>query len=98
MSQRMPTSNPDDQRTDLEAMLAASRELGPDMDKALVDSYMSRQKTQNPPAQRPPNPAGQSILPWGGSGMRYIGFAVLAGSLILVVLLSSLGGAGHSFW
>jgi hypothetical protein len=34
----------DDARADLEAMLAASRELGPDMDRALVDSYMERQR------------------------------------------------------
>ncbi len=99
MSQQMPAPNPEDQRTDLEAMLAASRELGPDMDKALVDSYMGRQKTQTPAPQGARSQPGQSILPWGGSGMRYIGFGVLAGSLILAAILSTVGsGAGHSFW
>lgn len=99
MPQPMPAPNPEDQRTDLEAMLAASRELGPDMDKALVDSYMGRHKTRTPASQGAGPQPGQSILPRGGNEMRYIGLGALAGGLILAALFSTIWtGGGHAFW
>jgi hypothetical protein len=45
MANETPNFAEDDLRTDLEAMLKAGRELGPDMDRALVDSYLARQRT-----------------------------------------------------
>jgi hypothetical protein len=39
-----PNPSDEDQRADLHAMLAASRELGPEMDRSLVDSYLERQR------------------------------------------------------
>lgn len=53
----------DDQRSDLAAMIAASRELGPDMDRALVESYLTRHKEAAKPAvpqPQPPAPAPAS--------------------------------------
>jgi hypothetical protein len=47
MSQSNPQQDPLDAQTDLLAMLAASRELGPEMDQALVESYVQ----QHHPAQ-----------------------------------------------
>jgi hypothetical protein len=45
MAKETPNVPEEDLRTDLEALLKAGRELGPDMDRALVDSYLARQRT-----------------------------------------------------
>ncbi|HEX6820334.1 MAG TPA: hypothetical protein VF120_18295, partial [Ktedonobacterales bacterium] len=61
-----------------------------------VDSYMSRHKTQAP---RPQGQPGQSILPWGAYGIRFVVFGVLAGALILAAIFSAVGSGGaHGFW
>ncbi|HEX8034280.1 MAG TPA: hypothetical protein VF510_10555 [Ktedonobacterales bacterium] len=71
-TQSTPTDpNAEDDHADLLATLAAARELGPDMDKALADSYMQRRKANTPArprnaAPRPPVNYGfvaQSVLP-----------------------------------
>jgi hypothetical protein len=49
-----PQPDPEDAHKDLLATLAASRELGPEMDKALAESYMQKH-TAATPAQAPQN-------------------------------------------
>ena len=43
--------DPEEKQTDLLATLAAARELGPDMDKALAESYLQRQRAEAAPKQ-----------------------------------------------
>lgn len=58
MAKNIPQQDPEDARTDLLAAMAASRELGPEMDKAIVDSYMEKHKLAIQPATtQPPAPA-----------------------------------------
>ena len=45
MAKKTPNLHEEDLRIDLEALLKAGRELGTDMDRALVDSYLERQRT-----------------------------------------------------
>lgn len=56
-TQSTPT-NPtaEDEHNDLLATLAAARELGPDMDKALAESYMQRRKATAPARPRNAEP------------------------------------------
>lgn len=51
MSKPAPQPDPQDAQTDLLATLAASRELGPEMDKALVESYMQKHVSPTPAPQ-----------------------------------------------
>ncbi|HLZ22406.1 MAG TPA: hypothetical protein VKQ30_09810 [Ktedonobacterales bacterium] len=53
MPKSMPQPDPEDAHTDLLATLAASRELGPEMDKALAESYMQKHTAAVTPAQAP---------------------------------------------
>jgi hypothetical protein len=43
--------DPEEKQADLLATLAAARELGPDMDKALAESYLQRQRAEAAPKQ-----------------------------------------------
>src|SRR5690349_23308885 len=45
MADRTPVPrDPEDERADLMATLAAARELGPEMDKSIADSYLERDR------------------------------------------------------
>lgn len=101
MAEQRPTPNADDQRTDLQAMIAAGRELGPDMDASLVDSYMSRHAPRERNQQGAADGSPRSVVPWGGAGMRYIAFGVLGAGLVLAAVASFFwpgAQGGHSFW
>ncbi|MGH2516172.1 MAG: hypothetical protein ACRDHP_11005, partial [Ktedonobacterales bacterium] len=58
MPKSLPQPDPEDAHTDLMATLAASRELGPEMDKALAESYMQKHAAATPA----PAPQNQSIV------------------------------------
>ncbi|HEV2461510.1 MAG TPA: hypothetical protein VGS80_24410 [Ktedonobacterales bacterium] len=52
MAAQQPISqDPEEKQADLLATLAAARELGPDMDKALAESYLQRQRAEAAPKQ-----------------------------------------------
>jgi hypothetical protein len=101
MSQRMPTPNPEDERADLLATLAAARELGPEMDPSLVDSYMRRRGAERT-RQGAPGQPGQSGWPalggypriWLFIGLGLLGAAVVAGTIASFYWAAPAGTAG----
>jgi hypothetical protein len=101
MSQQMPAPNHDEQRTDLLAMLSAARELGPEMDTSLVDSYMSRHAAEaERNRQRAVGQPGQPGALRNGRALWYIGLGVLGGALLLgTIAAGAQGGRGwFPFW
>src|SRR5579872_4489790 len=52
MPKSTPQPDPEDAHKDLMATLAASRELGPEMDKALAESYMQKHAAATPAQQQ----------------------------------------------
>ena len=88
---RQPQSDPEDTKADLMAMLAASRELGPEMDKAVIDSYLGRHKDEatNQPAQQAqgmvPQQQTQALDSNQIAPMVFGGFLVIAFIAALVV-------------
>ncbi len=98
MSQNnMPAPDPEDEHKDLMAMIAAGRDLGPEMDKALADSYMERHKNE----QKHAEPQAQPVVPqqpqqsWGASPWNLTAFGALP--LILFIMLLVVSG-GHLWW
>ena len=84
--------DPEEKQTDLLATLAAARELGPDMDKALAESYLQRQRAEAAPKQpvvaQPPQAPQQA-----GAAFRPIFFTMPAGLILFIVLLVVSHGA-----
>lgn len=97
MAKNMPQQDPEDVRTDLMAAMAASRELGPEMDKALVDSYMERHhpvSAQQPAAQAvtqpEQRPQSADLIGFAGMGIGIVAFIAL--------LMVSHGALWWMFW
>lgn len=80
----------DDMRIDLEAMLKASRELGPEMDRALVNSYLDRQrdaiKQSKAPAPRSTAPAGLMPSSTGPHPLNVVTFGMVLLAVVGVVV------------
>lgn len=84
----------EDQRTDLTAMIAASRELGPDMDHALVDSYLTRHREAIAKQQAPaPAPAPAR----NRSGTELTSGLMIAAALA-VYCVALVASHGFLFW
>lgn len=76
---------------ELMAMLAAGRELGPDMDRAVVESYMEKQKTPRVPApRREPSPP----VDWNGMAQSIV--PVIA--IVAVISVLAVSHAWMFFW
>jgi len=84
--------DPEDQQNDLLATLAAARELGPDMDKALVESYLQRQPPQPQPKAPAPAPPA-AVQPATPGFPRPLYFTPALGIIAYIVLLV----VSHSF-
>lgn len=114
MADRTPVSrDPEDERADLLATLAAARELGPDMDKSIVDSYLERRKSEARAGVVPSasansqgsGPSGQGIMPHQTPGTPS-GIAQAAGMIFplagiavyVVLLIVSKGELWWAFW
>lgn len=82
--------NAEDDHADLLATLAAARELGPDMDKALAESYMQRRKANIP--ARPRNAEPRPPVNFGFVARGVLPFVAIAVLATLFILPS-----GH-FW
>ncbi|MGZ6390959.1 MAG: hypothetical protein ACXWQZ_17095 [Ktedonobacterales bacterium] len=82
--------NAEDDHADLLATLAAARELGPDMDKALADSYMQRRKANT--AARPRNAAPRPPVNYG-----FVARSVLPVIVIAAIIAAVIFGHGW-FW
>lgn len=82
----------DDMRVDLEAMLKASRELGPEMDRALVNSYLDRQrdaiKQSKAPAPRSTAPSG--LMPTGTAPhpLHLVALTLMLAAVVTVVVVT----------
>jgi hypothetical protein len=82
MPRSAPQPDPEDLHKDLMATMAASRELGPEMDKALVDSYMERHpELKGQPNQQalmaPQSTNKPDIVGLTGMGVGMIGYVTL---------------------
>lgn len=114
MADRTPIPrDPEDERADLLATLAAARELGPEMDKSIVDSYLERRKSEVRTGVVPSastgsqggGQSGQGIMPHQTpgtpTGIAQAGMLLipLAGIAIYVALLiASQGELWWTFW
>jgi hypothetical protein len=110
MADRTPVPrDPEDERADLLATLAAARELGPEMDKSIVDSYLERRKSEtragvvsSASATSQGNQPGQGIMPHQTpgtpTGIAQAGMLLfpLIGIAIFVAILFASGG--HAWW
>lgn len=89
-TQSTPTDpQAEDEHADLLATLAAARELGPDMDKALVESYMQRRKANMP--ARPRNAEPRPPVNYGFVAQNVLPVILIA--VIIAALFFSHGGA-----
>ena len=81
MPRTTPQPDPEELHKDLLATMAASRELGPEMDKALVDSYMERHPELKGVSQQALTQPQQSNKPdlvgLTGMGVGMIGYVTL---------------------
>jgi len=100
MADRVPAQQSGDAREDLLATLAASRELGPEMDAALAESYMQKhgQAAQTRQAQQGQRqdvigPPGQRMNP----GLAALG-PVLGIGVYIALLIVSHGALWWMFW
>jgi hypothetical protein len=96
MADRTPRQDPEDAHTDLMATLAASRELGPEMDRALAESYMKKHPvTETQPkrsqAVQPQNTGGSVEVSHAG---RYILPALAIMAYVAIVLFVP----SHPWW
>ena len=94
MADRRVTQSGEDPQADLLATLAASRELGPEMDKALAESYLAKHgQPAGTPSRRQEVGAPAQVTPVTQAiGMigPVIGFGVWVGLLI--------ASGGHLWW
>lgn len=89
--QSTPTDpHAEDDHTDLLATLAAARELGPDMDKALAESYMQRRKANTP--ARPRNAEPRPPVNYGFVARGVLPFVAIAALITLFIF------SGGHFW
>lgn len=110
MADRTPVPrDPEDERADLMATLAAARELGPEMDTSIADSYLERRKSEaragvvpSASANSQSGPSGQGIMPHQTpgtpSGIAAVGMLLfpLIGIAIFAAILFAFGW--HAGW
>ncbi len=97
MANKPAHPDPEETHTDLLATLAASRELGPEMDKALAQSYIERHPElvgKQPPPAVVAQPERRAISP-DIIGIAGMGIGVVA---YIAVLAATQGHAWFMFW
>lgn len=95
MPRATPQPDPEDLHKDLLATMAASRELGPEMDKALVDSYMERHP------ELKGQPQQQALTqPKSGNSFDIVGFGGMAVGMVayITLLVVTHGSMWWMFW
>lgn len=94
------TPDPEEQRADLMATLAAARELGPDMDKAIADSYLERKRSEQAaqPKQQQVAPVQAASVP--GQPTHPLAFLLPSAGICvyIVLLIVSHGALWWMFW
>ena len=97
MPRATPQPDPEDLHKDLLATMAASRELGPEMDKALVESYMERHpELKGQPAQALTQP--QATNKPDIVGLTGMGVGMIAYITLLIVTKGDKGGCSGRSW
>jgi hypothetical protein len=90
----------DDERADLRAMIAAGRDLSPEMDESLVDSYAERRASEQ---RAKANVQGNAVVPQQQSGgvvagphpaVAITGIIATAAIFIAIMVFTS----GHGWW
>lgn len=87
--------DPEEQQNELMATIKAARELGPDMDKAVVASYLEKQKAAAR-AQKP-QPQQQAVVASGSQQPSWPMFMTPGLGIILYIALLVASG-GHLWW
>jgi hypothetical protein len=90
----------DDERTDLKAMIAAGRDLSPDMDESLVESYAQRRASETEARAKVQGkevvPQQQSSHPLAGinPAVAITGIVAMAAVFIVIMVVSQ----GSAWW
>lgn len=99
MASNNGTPRDEEQQNDLMAALASARELGPDMDKAIVASYLEKQKQQTgaqPPAQQQAQQQQAVVASQGRQPPWPVYLTPALGIIAFIALLVVSGG--HLWW
>ena len=90
----------DDERSDLKAMIAAGRELSPEMDESLVESYEQRRASE---AQAKAKVQGREVVaqpqsthPLAGINPAVAITGIVAMAAVFIVIMVASGG--HAWW
>ena len=91
-----PSDNPEEAHTDLMALIKASRELNPDMDKALAESFMEKHKLANQGGSQ------QAVVAQTGQqtpeAVNSIAGAVISMVGIAAYIVALIVSQGHLWW
>lgn len=86
-TQSTPTDpHAEEEHSDLLATLAAARELGPEMDKALAESYLQRRKASAPSRAR--NAGPRPPVNYGFVAQAVVPVAMIAAVILAAILFS----------
>lgn len=95
MANNSGARDPEEQQNDLMAALKAARELGPDMDQAVVASYMEKQKAAaQVQAQRSQQQKALAAPSQQRRPTSFIGLPI--GVIVFIAILVATGG--HAWW
>ncbi len=97
MANNSGTHDPEEQQNDLLAALKAARELGPDMDHAVVASYLEKQKAAAQAKAEAEKSQRQAIVATPGQRTTWPMYMSPALGIMLYVVLLVVSG-GHLWW
>jgi hypothetical protein len=85
-----PSDNPEEAHTDLMALIKAGRDLPPDMDKALAESFMEKHKLASQGGQSPT--AQQAVIPQqnGQYPQPFGRFTPAFGMIVIVAVVAAI--------
>ncbi|HKT36992.1 MAG TPA: hypothetical protein VJR48_01395 [Ktedonobacterales bacterium] len=89
----------DDERAELRAMIAAGRDLSPEMDESLVDSYAERRAAEQ---QAKANVQGNAVVPQQQSGGTIAGtnpaVAIAGMAMVAAIFVTIMVVSGGAYW
>ncbi|HEV8192582.1 MAG TPA: hypothetical protein VGP82_14030 [Ktedonobacterales bacterium] len=91
-----PQDTPEDAHTDLMALIKAGRDMSPDMDQALAESFMEKHKLANqPPPQQPVVTQNGQRTP---DAFTTVGGSAISVLVIAAYIVAVIVSQGHLWW